>query len=208
VIVFNSQADLITGVCNWLNRRDTETQARVLQCIGLAESEMKRRLRNDVQRAAIDIAALVIDVPAAAQDVRTLVINTGQSSIDGPIDPRSADDLYRLRRLRDGSGRPKYFARVGDELLFDITPDQTYTGEIVYIAAFVPLSSSAALLQSDPDLYLYGTLLQMAPYLEHDERVPLWAAGFDKAIDQINAQRENKEAELQVQSVRLPRVFG
>lgn len=62
-------------------------------------------------------------------------------------------------------------------------------------AAFTPLSAVSATwvnLIAAPDMYLYGALKYAAPYLEHDERVPLWAEQFDKAIAQYNEYLRNK----------------
>lgn len=38
------------------------------------------------------------------------------------------------------------------------------------------------LLTNHPDIYLYGTLLESAPYLKDDARVALWQAEYDKRI--------------------------
>jgi hypothetical protein len=58
--------------------------------------------------------------------------------------------------------------------------------------SFCPLSSSVPcnwLLRSHPDAYLYGSLMQAAPFLRDDERIPVWGQFFSNAINSIN-QRE------------------
>lgn len=90
-------------------------------------------------------------------------------------------------------------------------PDSTYSAEIVYFAQIVPLTALAptnVVLVEAPDAYLFGALLQAAPYLEHDERIPTWQAKFDSAIGQLNMVRENEEYSASVRGVRLPVVFG
>lgn len=62
-------------------------------------------------------------------------------------------------------------------------------------AAFTPLSAVSTTwvnLIAAPDMYLYGALKYASPYLEHDERVPLWTEQFDKAIAQYNEYLRNK----------------
>jgi hypothetical protein len=44
------------------------------------------------------------------------------------------------------------------------------------------------MLQNAPDVYLYGSLLELEPFIQNDQRVALWAAGYAKAIDTIQLQ--------------------
>lgn len=43
-----------------------------------------------------------------------------------------------------------------------------------------------------PDLYLYATLLEAAPYLKNDSRIPVWREGYSAAIAAI--EEENSRA--------------
>ena len=43
-----------------------------------------------------------------------------------------------------------------------------------------------------PDIYLYGTMLEAEPFIMNDERVPLWALGFEKAVANLQEQ-DNKD---------------
>jgi hypothetical protein len=43
------------------------------------------------------------------------------------------------------------------------------------------------LLQTAPDAYLYGTLMEAAPYLHDDERIAVWSAGVQAAFADLNA---------------------
>ena len=43
------------------------------------------------------------------------------------------------------------------------------------------------LLQTAPDAYLYGTLMEAAPYLHDDERIAVWASGVQAAFADLNA---------------------
>ena len=38
------------------------------------------------------------------------------------------------------------------------------------------------LLTHSPDVYLYGSLLQTAPYLKDDERIGIWKGLYEEAI--------------------------
>jgi hypothetical protein len=100
---------------------------------------------------------------------------------------------------------------MGTEFLFAPAPDQTYTAEVFYFSKLIPLTSgnpTTVLFTEAPDLYLYGGLLQAAPYLENDERIPIWRENFERAIEQLNVVRSNEEHSASTKSVRLPMVFG
>ncbi len=122
---------------------------------------------------------------------------------DGWVLPCSADDLLSvtyegnpltyLSPDRVGevvSTNPGYYTIDGQTLR--VAPTGTVTVRLT--KAFCPLSSSVPynwLLRSHPDAYLYGALMQAAPFLRDDERIPVWGQFFSSAIDSIN-QREIK----------------
>jgi hypothetical protein len=37
-----------------------------------------------------------------------------------------------------------------------------------------------------PDLYLYGALLESAPYIKEDGRIQVWATGLSTSLDALN----------------------
>ena len=59
-----------------------------------------------------------------------------------------------------------------------------------------------------PDVYLYGALLHSAPFLQHDDRVPVWKGFYDQIIKDINKDRERVEFSMNPKRARLPVVFG
>jgi hypothetical protein len=46
------------------------------------------------------------------------------------------------------------------------------------------------LLTKSPDLYLYSTLLEAAPYLKDDERLQVWAAARQQVMDAMALESE------------------
>lgn len=77
---------------------------------------------------------------------------------------------------------------MGSEIELAPTPDANYTIEMVYRQNIPALASNTTnwLLTAAPDLYLYGTLLETAPYLKEDERIQTWALGLKTALDSLN----------------------
>ena len=80
-----------------------------------------------------------------------------------------------------------------------------------YYESLDPLTTTNAtnvVLDEAPDAYLFGALLQAEPYLEHDDRIPIWREKFDRAIDQLNDVRDREEYMASLRPIRLPVVFG
>ena len=60
---------------------------------------------------------------------------------------------------------------------------------VVYIQKITALSdanTSNWVLSNAPDAYLYGALIHSAPFLRDDERIGVWAALYQSAIDGLN----------------------
>jgi hypothetical protein len=66
--------------------------------------------------------------------------------------------------------------------------------------------SSNWILRDHPDAYLYGALLQAAPFLRDDERIAVWGGLFERAIDGINKHefRRQSGGNLRVNSGHTP----
>jgi hypothetical protein len=41
------------------------------------------------------------------------------------------------------------------------------------------------LLTQAPDVYLYGSLMQAAPYLKEDERITVWASIYARGLEEL-----------------------
>ncbi len=68
--------------------------------------------------------------------------------------------------------------------------EQEIRRRIAGAAAFAPLDSAAPtstnwVLDDHPDVYLYGALLETAPYLVDDARIPVWETLFEKRLSNI-----------------------
>lgn len=204
-----SYTNLQAAVADWLNR--TDLTAQIPDFISLCEAEMKRRLRRTSTRTTLTISSESTTLPSDVAELRTIYLESASPTEDTPI-RIGTPEQFAERRARGGAvvGRPSDAMVLGGTLYVAPAPDQAYTARIIYFTSITPLSGSVstnAVLAEAPDAYLYGTLLQAEPFLEHDERAPLWKAKFDAAIDQLNYVRESEEYHASVRDVRLPRVF-
>ena len=86
------------------------------------------------------------------------------------------------------SGTPRTYTLIGDELFLGPAPDSVMTLEMAYYKKFDSLSSTTAtnwMITKAPEVYLYGSLLEAEPFLQNDERVPLWQAFYKESVSQL-----------------------
>ena len=205
-MAITTYAELKTAVASWLARDDLTAQ--IPDFVALAESEIRRRLRSKVVREALTLTAdeESIDLPSGVGELRSVRLNTGVYFFNiNLVTPETLAD-YRTA----GAGMPRWGAVVDGELLLVPTPDTSYTAEVIYYAALTPLTDSAttnSTLADSPDIYLFATLVRASVFLEHDERVPVWRAELERAIQDENNAREQSELGASPRPVRLPVVF-
>lgn len=186
---------LQTAVTEYLARdQDTTLIARIPSFIQFAEAKFNRQLFvRQMESRAIAVVDLssgepeFVALPSDFQSMRRVRL----SSVTGKpaLEFRSGLQMDEFRyRSVDVAGEPRYFTVFGNEIELAPTPDQAYTIEMVYRANIPPLATNASnwLLTLAPDLYLYGALLESAPYIKEDARIQTWGLGFASALSDLN----------------------
>jgi hypothetical protein len=186
-MALSNYTELKTAVASWLNRSDLASV--VPDFITLAEAQMNRRLRvrNQITRAEASISAEYTTVPADFAAPKQLTLETSESDIR-VLDYLAPERLLEGKAGSSASGEPMYWTVVGGEIQVHPIPEQTYTAELVYFAKLPALSMANAsnwLLAAHPDAYLYGALVQAAPYLVDDHRSGVWGQLFLGALGDI-----------------------
>lgn len=187
---------LKAAIGDFLNR--TDLVAVIPDFIRLAEAQMTRRFagrqgqglavpRRLIQRAdaEIDQDAEYIAAPVDFHGPVDFVL---QSEPEIVLDYLDAANLQQQKQADRVQGAPRWYTIVGKELQLYPVADQDYTGELTYIARAPALSAanpSNWILTDYPDTYLYGALVQSAPYLKDDARTATWGALFTAALDDI-----------------------
>ena len=186
---------LQAAVTEYLARdQDTTLIARIPTFIQLAEAKFNRQLfvRQMEQRstAVVDTGSSepeFISLPDDFQSMRRVRLSgvTGKPCLE--FKSGTQMDEYRFC-ISDVAAQPRYFTVFGDEIELAPTPDQDYTVEMVYRQNIPSLASNATnwLLTLAPDLYLYGALLESAPYIKEDGRIQTWGLGFTTAMADLN----------------------
>ena len=77
-----------------------------------------------------------------------------------------------------------------------------------YLFTILHVDPFLSIIVTMPLMFLYGALLQAAPFLEHDTRTAVWQSKFDNAIEQLNNVRDREEYNASIRPIRLPIVFS
>lgn len=191
-MAITTYSELQASISDWLNRSDLTSQ--IPDFIALAEADMNRRIRHwrMEKRANAELDTQYSTLPADFIEPVRLSITSGDTY---KLEAESqAQLLDRRAQAGNTAGLPKYYALTGGNIEVFPRPDSNYTLEMLYISQIEALSGSNPsnwILQYFSDCYLYGSLVHSAPFLEQDQRISIWVALYDKAIDGILGQNEN-----------------
>jgi len=185
-MALSTYTELKASVADWLNRSDLT--AAIPDFISLAEAQMERVLRT---RQMIVRSNASFNVEFGATPADFLEVKSFKLSGTNPITPLSflTIDAMDLESSKlSATGKPRFFSVVGTQFRLAPTPDTNYATELTYYAKLSKLSASVStnfILDSSPDAYLYGSLLQAAPYLQDDNRIPVWAGLYERALTDL-----------------------
>ncbi|OAF05461.1 hypothetical protein AYJ54_00720 [Bradyrhizobium centrolobii] len=191
----SNYTDLQTAVTEWLARdQDTTLIARIPTFIQLAEAKFNRELY--IRQMEARATALTdpnasepefIALPSDFQSMRRMRLSSVQGKPCLEFMSGTQMDEFRYGNANT-PGRPLFFTIFANEIELAPTPNAAYTVEMVYRTNIPPLATNSTnwLLTLAPDLYLYGALLESAPYMKEDGRIQTWALGFKTALDGLS----------------------
>jgi len=194
-------AELQSSIADWLLRDDLTSVIPTF--ISLAEAKFNRRIRDYrmVKRATAEVDTAYFSIPSDWQENIRFQLNTSPITTLEYVTP---DQAAEEKRLYNSSGRPAFFTMIGDQFQIVPAPDSTYDAELTYYAKIPVLSSgntSNWLLEKAPDIYLYGALMEAAPYLDDDARIQVWGGLLEQSMNAI--QIESDRAKTGSSSIRM-----
>jgi hypothetical protein len=199
--------ELKAAIADWLLRDDLTSVIPTF--ISLAESQFQREIRDYrmMKRATAEIDSGYSAIPADwLQNIRFQLNTSPITTLEYVTPDQAAEELA----WHSSNRRPLFFTMVGEEFQVVPAPDGTYEGELTYYAKIPALSASVAsnwLLDDAPDLYLYGALMQAAPYLKDDERIAVWGGLYRQALEALSVQSDR--ASIGSSSIRMrPRAIA
>lgn len=215
-MAITTYTELKTAVANWMDR--TDLTARIPEFIALAEAQMFRRLRTTRSlarsTATISTSDEFSSVPTDLLEIKALKLEDSSGNITD-LEPTTLEQIQAWEVDDNSAGRPRAYAITGTvsgrEVWYYPAPDATYTATMTYYAKPAALSDSQAsnwILENAPDAYLYGALLQAAPYMRDTEFAPIWNAGFDAALTSLERMERTQVRRLRVDAaLRTPTTY-
>lgn len=193
-MALDSWTNLKAEIADWSNRSDLT--AVIPTFITLAEAQLNRKLRT---RDMIERSTATIDSEFTALPSDFLAPRTFKLDASPPLTLRyvSPDELNRMKALSgDEAGIPEVYTVTDGGFQIYPAPQDEYDAELSYWKKIPALSADNAsnwLLVRHPDAYLYGALLQAAPYLIDDVRIAAWGTLYQTVLSDIQDEDRNDD---------------
>lgn len=211
-MALTNYTDLLSAVAGWLARDDLTS--RIPDFVTLAEAKFNRMLLHPRMetRSTITVDTNLaspefLDLPSDFQTMRSVRLSgvVGKPRLGFMVQTQMDDYRYSIDNVSD---QPAYFSITGDQIELAPTPNEDYDVQVIYRRNIPALASNSTnwLLTLAPDLYLYASLLEAAPYMQNDERIAVWGLATQTVIDQLNAHGERQTANSGPSTITLPGV--
>jgi hypothetical protein len=190
-------ASLQSELQSWLWNR-SDVVARIPVFIQLCEAQMNRRLQSrlSIVRTSITIFGETLAVPADFAGPISILLQIDPLTELGFVTP----DGLNLRQNGAGasdSANPDSYTVEGATFRFYPIPGASVGALLTYrqkIPALSNTNTSNWILANHPDAYLYGALMQSAPWLRDDPRVALWQQAFGQILEDIQTNSDTVES--------------
>ncbi|NKX40955.1 hypothetical protein HGG71_05660 [Rhodobacteraceae bacterium R_SAG2] len=185
-MTLSNYAELQTAIADFLNREDLA--GSIPTFIRLAEAQMERELDHwkMERRSEVLVDDRYTALPCNFRNPIRLYITGANKALEPITQSQMQDKRYSNA---DVTGKPRFYCITAGEVELFPTPSSEAL-EMYYVANLPKLSdtnTSNWLLDEAPDAYLYGALLQSAPYLQDDQRIAVWTSLFTAAVSGLNA---------------------
>jgi len=180
---------------------DADVYEQIPSLINLAErqiaSELKVQGFIDVLSFNLVAGQSVYDKPDRWRTTVSMSYGAGATNESRtPILPRSYEYARAYWPDSTVQGAPEFYADYDySHWVIVPTPDAAYPAEALVDrmpALLDDANQSNWLTEFAPQLLLYRTLLEAAPFLKNDERIPVWQSLYDRAAAMINGEDLSK----------------
>lgn len=191
-------SSLQTAIASRLHRSLSDTDANgttmasvIQECISLAENNMSAQVKARAMESRSTLTATAgnayIALPTDLVESRRLIItSTDPQRVLKYVTPDELSSSYPYSR----QGTPDAWTVIGSNIQLGSIPDAAYTLELTYLQKIPALSGVATtnwLLTAYPDVYLYGTLVQMCQYTMDLEKLAVYKGLYEEAVQAVNA---------------------
>lgn len=204
-MALSTYSDLKSATADWLERSDLNP--RIPDFIALAESRLNRLFRGRMNEVNAALTATpgsrAITLPATFSEA--VSVHLGGCDELRFIDPA-------LMEVHTTAGRPDFWAIDGGSLVFERPADQAYAITLRHLRKFALSDAEPTnpILTDYPDLYLFGALLEAAPFLRDADLMALFQGRFDVAMQEANNKENQSRAHGKLRSdpaIRRPQAY-
>lgn len=184
-MALDTYANLQAAVSTWAFRAgDDDFTAQLPDFITMTESRVNRtlRVREMEASATITLTDGSGPLPADYLEHRRVVANVSPIAVLEMVTPDYASERYP----ENGAAYPRYFSIIGETL--KTYPTSTGDIALTYYQKVPALSESNQtnwLLAKAPEVYLYGALVEAAPYMLDDQSIQRYITLFQKALKDL-----------------------
>lgn len=197
----STYGEIKTAVANWLARSDLTT--RIVEFVALAESRIAYgadddttaypsepiRIRGMETESTLTVNARTVALPTGYLETRRFYLDTDPII---KLDYQSPSDFWAAAVAT--TGKPVKFTIEGENLVLGPkVPDSSYSGKFLYYKKFTAFSSDSDtnwLVANAPQIYVYGALLEAAPFIRNDTRLPMWHGLYKSIANGLNRADE------------------
>ena len=200
---FTSYDNLKTNIADYLARQDLTD--KIPMFVALAEKRLNRdlRLRQTLQQSTYTLDS-GFQVPTPSDFLEMKDIHIDANPIVN-LNFKTVSQFYRLANV-SGSGNPINYTLVSNNFVLAPRPTGSSTINMTYYKIPKVLSDTNAsneYLDVCPDLLLYASLVESAPFLMNDERLQTWEALYTRGLTSITKSDEQSEFPAQPLAVQI-----
>lgn len=192
-------ASLQTALTNWLHRSDLSSF--IPDFIALAETQLSVDLTDarwmwTTASFTTTAGSNVVSLPTDLIELKRVKIFSNPNQTCTYMPPEAFEATYNDST---NTNTPDAYSMTGLNIELGPSPDQVYTGEFLYRQMIPALSNSNTtnwLITNFPNLYMWGSILAAQVYLQNDDRLPIIADLYAKAVAQLNGIKWNRGGSL------------
>ena len=200
---FTSYDNLKTNIADYLARSDLTE--KIPMFVSLAEKRLNRdlRLRQMLQQSTYSLTS-GYKVPTPTDFLEMKDIHIDANPVVN-LNFKTVSQFYRLGNS-SSTGQPINYTLVSDNFVLAPRPVSGATINMTYYKIPKVLSDtnpSNEYLEVCPDLLLYASLVESAPFLMDDARLQTWEALYTRGLTSITKSDEQSEFPAQPLAVQL-----
>ena len=200
---FTSYDNLKTNIADYLARGDLND--KIPMFVSLAEKRLNRdlRLRQTLQQSTYSMdSGFNIPTPTDFLEMKDIHLE-GNPPVN--LDFRTVNQFYRSSNV-SGNGSPTIYTLVSDNFVLAPRPTGASTVNMTYYKIPRVLSDtnpSNEYLEVCPDLLLYASLVESAPFLMDDARLQTWEALYTRGLTSITKSDKQSKFPAQPLAVQI-----